>query len=286
MSYAGFWPRLKAAVVDFAVFLPLTVLSFWALGESSSAVIVVNVVNTIAYFAYSIIGHARWGQTIGKRVVRIRVRTLEGQPIGWTRAWRRSSVDIALGAASLIAYGIVIARIPAADFEAFDWQAISERYDAIRPWWAQAVEYLYLTWLGSEIVSVLFNRRRRALHDFLAGTVVAREDAVTADAAAVVLPPLRGWRRAVRIGDRVLAILAFVLSAFLAVVALGAEVNGDTGIRNETIRLALYALVVAIIYETAGRSLRRGARWHWGPRVAAWVLTIAPIVALFTFRAR
>ena len=266
--------------MDFAVFLPLMLLSFWALGESSTVAILVYVANTIVYFAYSIIGHARWGQTIGKRLVNIRVRTLDGQPIGWAQAWRRSSVDIALGTASLLSYAIVLARIPAGEFDALDWQAISERYDAIRPWWAQAVDYLYFAWLASEIVSVLFNRRRRALHDFVAGTVVTREGLVDAD-AAVARPPLRGWRRALGIGDRILAILAFVLAVFFALAALGAHVNSDRTIRNETLGVALYVLVVALTYESAARSLRRGAPWHWGPRLTALVLTAALILVLW-----
>jgi uncharacterized RDD family membrane protein YckC len=49
------------------------------------------------------------------------------------------------------------------------------RYEALRPAWVVAVDYLYNAWLVSQIVSVLFNKRRRALHDFLAGTVVVVE---------------------------------------------------------------------------------------------------------------
>lgn len=134
------------------------------MGASWGTAIAVYVVNTVAYFAYTIIGHARWGQTIGKHVARIRVRDLAGHPITWIHAWRRSSVDIALGTTSLIIYAIVLARIPATDFDALSWGQISERYNAMRPWWDPAIGYLYFAWLGSEVVSVLFNRRRRALH--------------------------------------------------------------------------------------------------------------------------
>jgi uncharacterized RDD family membrane protein YckC len=32
--------------------------------------------------------------------------------------------------------------------------------------------YFYFAWLASEFIVLLLNRRRRALHDFIAGTVV------------------------------------------------------------------------------------------------------------------
>ena len=284
LSYAGFGVRLKAALIDFAVFLPLGLLSFWALGASWAIAIVVYVFNTVAYYAYSIIGHARWGQTIGKHVAKIRVRDLTGHPITWTHAWRRSSVDIALGTASLIIYAIVLARIPAADFEALNWEQISERYDAMRPWWARATEYLYYAWLGSEVVSVLFNRRRRALHDFVAGTVVVREGPVDTVAEPVVAS-LRGWRRALSVADRIMAGIALVAGGLFSLVALGAQVNADSATLRETLWLAAYAVVVGLAYALAARLLRRHNRWHWAFLATAVALTAIPILLLFTNRA-
>jgi uncharacterized RDD family membrane protein YckC len=89
LTYAGFGVRLKAAAVDFGIFLPPSLLTLWALGTGWRAAIVVNILYTVAYFAYTIVGHARWGQTIGKHVAKIRVRDLAGQPITWGHAWRR-----------------------------------------------------------------------------------------------------------------------------------------------------------------------------------------------------
>lgn len=277
LRYAGFSARLKAATVDFGIFLPLTLLSFWSYGESWIIIAVVNGCATLAWFAYSIVGHALWGQTVGKHVVGIRVRTIDARHIGWVEAWRRSAVDIVLGTFSLAATLTVFSRIPAGEFGGLGYWAIMERYDAMRPEWTVLAEYLYLAWLASEVVSVLFNRRRRALHDFIAGTIVTHELP-----GAIVSPPvaLIGWKRALAVVDTVLVIVAFVGTAFFALAALGSEINDDPASRTDTLRIALYLLVVGGIAWSARWSLRRGKRWHWLARGVALFLLAVPVALL------
>ena len=43
------------------------------------------------------------------------------------------------------------------------------------PGWYRGVEVASQLWMLSEFVVLLMNKRRRALHDYLAGTVVIRE---------------------------------------------------------------------------------------------------------------
>jgi uncharacterized RDD family membrane protein YckC len=52
-----------------------------------------------------------------------------------------------------------------------EWGERATLLEAAVPWlaWGNA---FYFAWLGSEFVVLLLNRRRRALHDFIAGTVV------------------------------------------------------------------------------------------------------------------
>ena len=178
----------------------------------------------------------------------------------------------------------MLARIPAADFDALNWEQISDRYDAIRPWWARAVEYLYFAWLGSEVVSVLFNRRRRALHDFVAGTVVVREGPVET-VAEPVAASLRGWRRALSVADWIMAGIALAACGLFSFAALGAQLEGDSAARGETLWLAAYALVVGLAYALAARLLRRHNGWHWALHATAAALTAAPILLLLTIRA-
>jgi uncharacterized RDD family membrane protein YckC len=42
------------------------------------------------------------------------------------------------------------------------------------PPWYQAVNILTQIWIWSEFLTMLFNKKRRAIHDFMAGTVVIK----------------------------------------------------------------------------------------------------------------
>ena len=82
--YAGFWRRLLACLVDFLlVGVPVVAAWMWLLYGSGSraAAFVGCLLFSLADHAYEVFFHARWGQTIGKMVARIEVRTLDGFPI-------------------------------------------------------------------------------------------------------------------------------------------------------------------------------------------------------------
>ena len=72
-------------------------------------------------------------------------------------------------------------NVPA--LQAQPWSEVQAQYEALRPSWVVATDCVYNAWLASEIVSVLFNKRRRALHDFIAGTVVIVDRPVRAAAS-------------------------------------------------------------------------------------------------------
>jgi uncharacterized RDD family membrane protein YckC len=95
-QYAGFWSRLGAGTVDFLVVILLAgLLDFW-LSTSREEALVATALLPILGTAYSIYFHGRWGQTIGKMVMRIQVVLLDGSPITWKAAFLRHSVDVLL----------------------------------------------------------------------------------------------------------------------------------------------------------------------------------------------
>jgi uncharacterized RDD family membrane protein YckC len=127
---------------------------------------------SIFYSAYEVYFHGRFGQTLGKRAVGIRVVTLDGSPISWNQAVMRSSVGIVFAllmmAASLIAY----LHFPDAQYYALSWWQRQTRLADFSPWWGHTVSTASTIWGWSEVLVVLLNKKKRALHDFIAGTVV------------------------------------------------------------------------------------------------------------------
>ena len=279
MTYAGFWQRLSAGVVDALVFTPLCVLSVWAIGQSATTAVIVSLGVSVAYYSYSIVGHAVWGQTIGKRVAGIRVRSLSGAPISWRVALRRSSVDIGLGIVSVVGYATVLFAIPEADFASKGWQQVSEQYDSARPTWVRVVEYSYWVWLAGEVFTVLLNPRRRAIHDFIGGTVVLAEGRALVSPLVGPAPATR-WGRVWRVIDHAGALVGLALSALFILGAFYSSSIADNGALIGTLMIASYGCLVAILFALARRAASIGSRRHTWLRGAAAV-TIALPVLLF-----
>ena len=174
MSYAGFWPRAGALLLDVLLWAPLVAVHLTILrGYSISALLVCSLTLGIFGLAYPIYFHARWGQTVGKMITKIRVTHLDGTPIGPKQAILRSSVDLLLWVlyTPLMLYVLLTSSESA-------WSSLSAidrgRLLAERNPLSGIYEVCEQLWLWSELVVLLFNKRRRALHDFIAGTVVIK----------------------------------------------------------------------------------------------------------------
>jgi uncharacterized RDD family membrane protein YckC len=174
LSYAGFWPRAWALVVDLLLWPPFIALHVaiysW---YSTTAWVLSGFVLGMIRVAYPIYFHARWGQTVGKMVARIKVTRPDGTRIMLRHAFLRNAVDLMLWVLYTSSTMYVLAAWPASE-----WSLIG-RDDQHR----LLVEHnplfgthdaLQQAWMWSELLVLLFNKKRRALHDFIAGTVVIK----------------------------------------------------------------------------------------------------------------
>ena len=172
MKYAGFSMRFGAGIVDALVFLPVLGL-YWCLTYLSWEVAVAATVPYVfAYAAYNVYLHARWGQTIGKRVYGIRVVTLAGQPIRWRHALLRHSVDLLVAAVTSVAWMAGLFALSKATFESAGLMDRMHLVKEARLSWEYWPQALGSIWIGSELLVLLLNEKKRAIHDYLAGTVV------------------------------------------------------------------------------------------------------------------
>lgn len=172
VRYAGFGPRLGAGLVDLLVLLPLVGLTIWLIGVSWGAAAASLVLSSVAFVAYNVGMHGAFGHTVGKRVVGIQVRQEDGRRITWGQAWMRSSVDIGFAVLSTAASLLALQLLPAVLWESMGLWELLKVLDEAEPGWTGTVELLSQLWVWSEVLVVLFNERKRALHDFIAGTVV------------------------------------------------------------------------------------------------------------------
>jgi uncharacterized RDD family membrane protein YckC len=97
VEYGGRWRRFIAAIVDLLIVYVVTwvvttpILGFGTMYEGSVVrQTVANLITAIVAFLYYVLQHARWGQTLGKRAMALRVvRADDGGAIGHGQAaWR------------------------------------------------------------------------------------------------------------------------------------------------------------------------------------------------------
>jgi uncharacterized RDD family membrane protein YckC len=178
MNYATFWQRFAAMWIDFFVLLPLVFIHGWLESLSKTAAIVLVVPMTAAYCTYSIYCHGRYGQTVGKHLMHIRVVRTTGERIGWREAWLRSSVDVAFAALGVISSLVALAAITDSEYYGVGWMQRAANLQAHQPTWLGWTFAASQIWIWSEVIVMLFNKRRRALHDYIAGTVVTAEQRI------------------------------------------------------------------------------------------------------------
>jgi uncharacterized RDD family membrane protein YckC len=170
-QYAGFWSRLGANLVDFLVFAPLIALFIWISGISRTVAVAIHVPWALLNASYNVYFHGRWGQNIGKMVAGIRVVSVTGGPISWKQAFLRFSVDAVLGVGLAVSSVLGLLRIAPSDYATLSWTERARRVADLSPSY-DFLSYATNIWIWSEVIVLLFNQRKRALHDFIAGTVV------------------------------------------------------------------------------------------------------------------
>ncbi|NQZ30855.1 MAG: RDD family protein [Oceanospirillaceae bacterium] len=174
--YAGFWKRFGAGVVDMLVMLPFMYLTYLLEGLSLVVAMGAVVISSSLYSAYSLFFHYKYGATLGKMATGIKVTLPDGKRIGIREALLRSSVDICFAVLLLTAQ---MTALSIADFPMLSTLGFTERSEyllSIYPSWYAKVDIASLVWVFSELFVLLLNKRKRALHDFIAGTVVINKD--------------------------------------------------------------------------------------------------------------
>ena len=168
--YSTFGPRFWAGFVDSCVLWPVgfitEALLFLDIPRSLAALVMV--VQSLAWLLYTVVMHARYGQTVGKMVTKVRVvdcRT-EGK-ISWSQASLREGLPmlLSLGGLGYEVFSVLTGRFsPSAVASGALVTTRSFQLFAILPG----------LWFLAEVLTMLTNEKRRALHDFIAGTIVVR----------------------------------------------------------------------------------------------------------------
>ena len=159
-KYETFGRRFGAAFLDSIILIPVGWgISFVFLFVGYTPPLLTSAVLGLFSAAYYILTHWRYGQTIGKKVAQVKVLDDSETPINFGQAIIRSLPQLLI-------------PMFAVSFSTAGEQQNGDSMD----FWASMVYGLTAVFSVVNVIVCLANEKRRALHDFLAGTVVVRTD--------------------------------------------------------------------------------------------------------------
>ena len=158
---AGFWIRVGAQIVDFLVFIPITVLSIWNLYSFKSTVALVLI--NMPALLYKPFMESYFGATFGKMACGIKVIDNNGKKLSLFGAYVRYFPFLISAGVSLAGQLIVFSSEP------FQWAtSMAEIGQAQQENSLSLLSTIVSVLLLIECIVAAFTFRKRALHDMLA----------------------------------------------------------------------------------------------------------------------
>jgi uncharacterized RDD family membrane protein YckC len=174
-EYGGFWLRVGALLIDGVILLPATAMQFfgpqWSRMYFWYSIIPMLLLNAF-YWIYLV---KRFGGTPGKRILKMRITMEDGAPLTRLAALLRNAPLYLGSALTTFATALAARTISDSDFIALGYLDKLRLLNANAPWWNIWVSTSLQIFVLVTAIVMLCNYRRRALHDYIAGTVVLRE---------------------------------------------------------------------------------------------------------------
>lgn len=173
-TYTDFWERLGALLIDGVIFIPYGLLYYWVNERyrfSSLYLLAPGILLTLFYQVYLV---GRYGGTPGKLMLKLRIQKLTGEPVGYGGAFVRYLPHLLNSL--IITAGFTYGALSITDDEYLSMGLLlrAQRLAEAAPLWYHMWSWIFRVWSLGDIVAFFCNDKRRALHDFIAGTVVIR----------------------------------------------------------------------------------------------------------------
>jgi len=174
MEYVGFWKRLGAMLVDLLLFIPAMALYFLLLTHSPQAYVAVTLLMFLFSLFFYIYLVKEYEGTPGKLVAGIKIIQQDGSRITYREAILRSAIWLVPW--TIYTFGLIYARLDSPPVELSSMSTFELLgYLEKKAWLVTAINDIAgAIWVFGGIVFILANPKKRAIHDFIAGTVVVK----------------------------------------------------------------------------------------------------------------
>ncbi len=162
-KYRTGFKRLLAAIVDGIVFLPFLLIDRWLIKTTTNDYILMIWLTLTVFIPifYSIILHYKFGQTLGKWVVGVKVLDVsENRNIDFKQSFLRDAVYLLIEIIGFLYFFILVVKTGDTHYLLGGFSDF-----AATP---------FFIWTLLEIITMLTNNKRRAIHDFIAKSVVIK----------------------------------------------------------------------------------------------------------------
>lgn len=173
--YAGFWRRFGAFWVDFFITIPVIIGIIYINNLGRLNLLYTLFPSYLFFFIYHIYFVKLWGATPGKIITKIKIIRSDGIPLGWKEACLRHIIQFVLGILGAIALSIPLINMTDVEFSSISFTEKQRLMIQLAPFWYKFVNWSNNIWIWSEFIVLLLNKRKRALHDYVAGTVVIKK---------------------------------------------------------------------------------------------------------------
>ena len=166
--YAGFFLRAKALFTDFVIYVPIWTIILILNKVEKNYIIYTSLFAYLFFIFYYVILVYKYEGSPGKRIAKIKIKKKNGKRIGIKEAVLREAVNFFLAGFLTVGYVMTAIKMPDGGYD-------SQIFESLKPSWYPYANWLHNIWIWSEIIIILLNKRKRALHDFIAGTVVIQD---------------------------------------------------------------------------------------------------------------
>ncbi len=172
--YGGFWARFASLLLDTIILLPVIFLVSYLNGLGKNIYFFTLIPNFIFGLWYYIYLPKKYGGTPGKLIAGMKIIRLNGKSIDWKEALLRHSVLLVLTIFSAIMMTYCLLSADETIFNSLGWLKRSQYLMSLSPTFFLIYTWISNIWIYSEFIVLLTNKRKRAIHDYIAGTVIVK----------------------------------------------------------------------------------------------------------------
>lgn len=172
--YAGFWRRLGAFLVDMAILIPYSFGLLYLTGLGKNIYLLSIIPSFIFIIFYNVYLVKKYGGTPGKLIVGIKVINKNGSDINYSNAILRFLLSFVFAIFGAVVMIFSLSKISNEEYISLGLLDRTKLISELNTSLFNIHQWVANIWVWSEFIILLTNSRKRAIHDFMASTVVIK----------------------------------------------------------------------------------------------------------------